>query len=122
MTTLTTLLQTAVQRGASDLLLARGAAPTLRLHGDLVPLGSEPLTPDILETLCCDVLSAEQRERLNAHKDVDFGFSVPELGRFRLNVHCQRQSFAAAIRYIPDRIPAWDALGLPPIIEDLTKL
>lgn len=119
---LTTLLHAAVERGASDLLLARGAAPTLRLHGDLVPLEGEPLTPAMLEELCGGVLTPEQRERLQAHKDVDFGIAVPELGRFRLNIHCQKQSFAAAIRYIPDRIPAWDTLGLPPVIEDLTHL
>ena len=116
------LLHAAVDNEASDLLLATGAPPTLRIHGDLKPTELEPLTPRVLEDLCRQILSDEQSEYLREHKDVDFGIAIPRLGRFRINVHYQRGTFAAAIRYIPNRIPELAALGLPPVVEELTHL
>lgn len=116
------LLHAAVDHGASDLLLATGAPPMLRIHGALQPTELEPLTPRALEQLCKQILSDEQAEHLRQHKDIDFGISIPHLGRFRINVHYQRGSFAAAIRYVPNRIPELDALQLPPVVEELTHL
>lgn len=116
------LLHAAVDSGASDLLLATGAPPMLRIHGELQPTELEPLTPRTLEQICRQILSDEQLDRLHKHKDVDFGIAVPRLGRFRINVHYQRGSYAAAVRYIPNNIPELDALGLPPIVEELTRL
>lgn len=116
------LLHAAVDSGASDLLLATGAPPTLRIHGDLQPTDLEPLSPRMMEQLCRQMLSDDQRTALERERDVDFAIAVPSLGRFRVNVHHQRGSLAAAIRYIPNNIPELAALGLPPIVEEFTRL
>jgi len=117
-----TLLRDAVDSGASDILLATGAPPMFRIRGDLEPAHLEPLTPHTVEQLCRQVLNAEQVATLESEKDVDFSIAVPGLGRFRFNVHMQRGSYAAAIRYIPSQTPDFYSLGLPPAIEDLTRL
>jgi len=116
------LLHAAVDSGASDLLLANGAPPMLRIRGVLRRTDLEPLTPRGLELLCQQVLSAEHWKDLQQHHDLDFSITVPRLGRFRFNVHRQRGSLAAAIRHIPNSVPDIAQLNLPPAVEELTKL
>lgn len=115
------LLHAAVDSGASDILLAAGAPPMFRIAGNLQPANLEPLTPPVLEALCRQVLTDEQRERLETHRDVDLSIPVPRLGRFRFNVHLQRNSYAAAIRFISEGVPTLEELKLPPILEQFTK-
>ena len=119
---MTELLQAAVDSRASDVLLAAGAPPMFRIRGELEPTEQELLTPAVLEELCKQVLSDVQVQTLERDKDVDFAVAVPSLGRFRFNVHYQRGSYAAAIRYIPSQVPELKKLGLPPAVEELTKL
>ncbi len=116
------LLHAAVDSRASDLLLVTGAPPMLRIDGDLRATELEPLTPRSIEDLCRQLMTPEQAERLRQHQDVDFGVAVPGMGRFRTNVHYQRGGLAAAIRYIPNVIPEFTSLGLPPIVEEFTRL
>ena len=115
------LLHTAVDGGASDVLLATGAPPMFRVDGDLNSATLEPLTPSVLEQLVRQVLTEEQAQTLERNQDVDFSMSLPRLGRFRFNVHRQRGSYAAAIRCIPHQVPDLGTLGLPPIVDELTK-
>jgi twitching motility protein PilT len=116
------LLHAAVDSEASDLLLANGAPPMLRIRGKLRRTELESLTPRGLEQLCQQVLTAEHWKQLEQHQDVDFSIAVPRLGRFRFNVHRQRGSLAAAIRHIPNSVPDIAQLNLPPATEELTKL
>lgn len=116
------LLHAAVDSEASDLLLANGAPPMLRIRGKLRRTELESLTPRGLEQLCQQVLTAAHWKELELHQDVDFSIAVPRLGRFRFNVHRQRGSLAAAIRHIPNTVPDIAQLNLPPATEDVTKL
>ena len=116
------LLHAAVVSGASDVLLAAGAPPVFRIAGDLKPAQLEPLTPPALEDLIRQTLTGEQFDHLRRHRDLDFSMSVPRLGRFRFNVHLQRNSYAAAVRCIPNEVPDLASLNLPPAVVDLTKL
>jgi twitching motility protein PilT len=116
------LLHAAVDSGASDVLLASGAPPMFRINGDLRPANLEALNPVSLEELCGQVLSDERRAALEKNHDADFSVAIPRLGRFRFNIHRQRQSYAAAVRYIPNDVPNLKDLQLPPIVADLTKL
>ena len=115
------LLHAAVDSGASDILLVNGAPPMFRISGELQSANLPALTPAIVEDLCRQVLSEDLLEDLRKHQDADFAVAVPQLGRFRFNVHQQRGTYAAAIRYIPGEIPNLERLGLPSIVEDLTQ-
>ena len=115
------LLHAAVDSGASDLLLAAGAPPMYRIDGDLRPASLEPLAPGQLDNLFSRLLTPEQARQLATCHDVDFAYSVPRLGRFRLNIHRQRGTLAAAIRHLPAGIPCLADLQLPPVVEQLTR-
>jgi len=116
------LLHAAVDSGASDILLAAGAPPMFRIAGDLQPANLEDLTPKTLSALCTNLLSEDQQTELEQNQDVDFSMAIPRLGRFRFNIHFQKGSHAAAIRYIANDIPTFEQLNLPAVFEDLTKL
>jgi len=117
------LLQLAIDRGASDLHLSAGVAPMLRIHGELTPIEIDViLTHESIQTLLKDVMSAEQLERLTVNKEIDFSVAFSEQARFRVNAYTQKDSWSAAFRVIPSRIPTIDELHLPPIMHTFTTL
>ncbi len=116
------LIRRAAAVRASDIHLTAGAPPCFRVGGELVPAGSEPLTPQDVEALLAPALSPEHRARLEDCGEVDLAGSFPEVGRFRLNAYRQRGSLAGALRLIPPRVPRLEELGLPPVAADLARL
>jgi twitching motility protein PilT len=120
---LSNLLTAAARENASDLHLAVGRHPTLRIDGALMPLEKEPiLTPEIVEGLVEAMLTPEQYEKLKRMRQIDFAYSFEDKVRFRVNIYYQRGYLAAALRLIPGRIRTIDDLGLPPILHDFAKL
>jgi twitching motility protein PilT len=108
--------------GATDLHLAAGAPPVVRVDGMLEPLeGERPLSPAFLEGLAARMLSSEQLLAMETSKELDFAFDF-EGDRIRANVFRVRGSLGFAFRYIPSAIPDFDELGLPPMVEDLVSL
>jgi twitching motility protein PilT len=101
---------------ASDLLLVSGVPPAACVHGHWQAFDDTPLNPAQIETMILGALSEPQRQQLAEIRDLDFGLSVPGLGRYRVNAHYQRGSLAAAIRAIPAEPPAFADLNLPPQI------
>ena len=119
-TSIDDLLARAVEAGASDLHLVPGAPPAIRVHGVVTFLaGAERLTPDATRTLLYRILSTEQQKLLEIDRQLDFSHGVPGLGRFRVNVHFQRGTLAAAFRHVPEELRTLEELGLP---ETLTEL
>ncbi len=117
------LLVTTAEQHASDLHIAVGARPTLRIDGRLVPLTREPLiTPDLARGICLALLNEEQKLLLEKDKELDFAYTFEEKARFRVNVFFQRQYLAAALRLIPTKIDTIEELRLPPILHDFTKI
>ena len=113
------LLGRATEAGASDLHLVPGAPPTMRVHGDLTPLQEEKVMPDDTRSLLYRILSTEQQKQLEVNRQLDFSYGVPGLARFRVNVHFQRDSLAAAFRHIPEELRTLEELGLPPSLREL---
>jgi twitching motility protein PilT len=114
------LLARTVESGASDLHLVPGAPPSIRLHGDLGALeGTHPLTADDTRVLLYRILSTDQQKRLEIDRQLDFSHGVPGLARFRVNVHFQRGSVAAAFRHVPEELRTLEELGLPSSLRDL---
>lgn len=117
------LLVTTAKQAASDLHIAVGRRPTLRVDGVLVPLQKEAITtPEAAEELIGELLSPELKERFLRDKQVDFAYSFEDKARFRANVYMQRGYLAASLRLIPARIRTIEELNLPPILHDFTKL
>jgi twitching motility protein PilT len=107
------LLVAMAERSASDLHIASGAPPTLRVHGHLVPLEYPPLTPDQTKALAYSMITTEQRERFEANHELDFSYGITGLSRYRVNVYQQKNAVGIAIRSIPHTPKSFEELGLP---------
>ena len=122
-TKLNEFLLTAAKQNASDLHLAVGRRPTLRLDGVLIGLQKEAiLTPEMMEGLIDVLLTKEQKEKFLQDKQLDFAYAYEDKARFRVNVFFQRGYMAAALRLIPAQIKTIEELGLPPILHDFARL
>lgn len=107
---------------ASDLHINVGSKPTIRLNSVLQQIpGTEAVTPEISWELVKVMLDESKKDILEEYGDVDFSFSKPGLGRFRVNAYRQRGTYSMAIRSLPFNIPHFDSLGLPPIIKTFAK-
>ncbi|HEY4486029.1 MAG TPA: type IV pilus twitching motility protein PilT [Nitrospiria bacterium] len=115
------LLQTMIEKGASDLHITTGTPPQIRVHGDLVPLNMPPLTPADTKQLIYSVLTDAQKHKFEEENELDFSFGLKGLSRFRANVFVQRGATGAAIRTIPFKIMTFEELGLPPIVKELVN-
>ncbi|MBK5230648.1 MAG: type IV pili twitching motility protein PilT, partial [Thermoleophilia bacterium] len=108
-----------VQRGASDLHITAGAPPTVREKGKLIPLpGYATLTTNQTRAIVYGILNNSQRQRLEENLQLDFAYSVPRMGRFRINCYFQRGALAAAFRLIPSAIKTIEQLGLPQTLHE----
>jgi twitching motility protein PilT len=121
MANLAQLLQTMLEKGASDLHITSGSPPQIRVDGGLVPLNHPPLAPAETKQLIYSVLTDNQKHRFEEENELDLSFGLKGLSRFRANVFQQRGAVAAAIRVIPFRILTFEELGLPPIVHELVK-
>jgi twitching motility protein PilT len=116
------LLRAMVEKGASDLHIATGSPPQLRIDGSLVPLKTPALTPIETKQLCYSVLTEEQKVVFEKKNELDLSFGVKNLARFRANVYTQRGSVGGSFRAIPFRILSFEELGLPSVIADIANL
>jgi twitching motility protein PilT len=119
-TSIDDLLARAVEAGASDLHVVPGAPPAVRVNGVVTFLeGADKLKPDETRTLLYRVLSTDQQKQLEVDRQLDLSHGVPGLGRFRVNVHFQRGTVAAAFRHVPEELRTLEELGLPESLRDL---
>lgn len=113
-------LQRMVREGASDLHLKVGRPPTLRLHGDLVPLEMPPMRPEELRALAEHLLPAAQLREFVEAREADFAINVPGIGRFRVNVYQQKGTVAFAMRAIAHAASNLRDLNLPAVLEQIS--
>lgn len=117
------LLLTTARQNASDLHIAVGRKPTLRIDGVLIGLQQEDiLTPEDTQGLVLAMLTPEQKEKFLKYGDFDFSYTFEDKARFRVNTFFQRGFMAAALRSIPTDIRTVEDLRLPPILHEFTKL
>src|SRR3712207_2855252 len=116
------ILSTVVERNASDLHVTPGVPPMLRIRGSLAPMDGLPrLTPTDTREIVYSILNNAQRQRLETDNQLDFSYSVPGKGRFRVNAFHQRGSVSAAFRLIPSKTVPVEELGLPPVIRTFAE-
>ncbi len=107
---------------ASDVHLTPGYPPAMRLRGKIVGLEEYGrLMPQQTRDTVYSLLNDDQRKRFESHKQLDLAYAVPGVARFRVNCFFQRGSISAAFRRIPHQVPRLDELGLPKVLEELTR-
>ena len=112
-------LKLAVAQGCSDLHLAVGVPPMMRMHGDLIPIKFRDLGDTELEAYITEVLTQNQQRNLREGNDIDFSYVSGDGHRFRVNVYRKETGIGAAFRAIPTTIPTMEQLSLPPVVRKL---
>ena len=116
-----TLLKFAVAQGASDLHLSAGESPMLRVDGEMFRIDVPALSGEATHKLIFDVMNDAQRRTFQEKLEVDFAFTLDAERRFRVNVFSQNRGEGAVFRTIPNKIPRFEELGLPPILRELCE-
>lgn len=115
------LLRMAMSFGASDLHLRAGSFPVIRVSGELRPIsGVNRLTQDETLEMAFSMMSNRQKLHFKEAFEVDLGYSVSGLGRFRVNIFQQRNSVGMVARVIPDHIRNFAELGMPPVLNKVS--
>jgi len=118
MTDINTLLKMTQEKKASDLHITVGNPPVIRVNGELLSTDLPPLSQESAKALIYNMLNDEQKAIFERDKELDFSFALPNMDRFRINVHLQKGNVEAAFRRVPMRIPTIDQLGLPDVVYD----
>jgi twitching motility protein PilT len=121
MATLPELLNTLVAQEGSDLHITTDTPPQIRVHGHLKRLDGPDLTPAATKQLTYSVLTDSQKKRFEETLELDFSFGIKGLARFRCNMFNQRGAVGAVYRLIPEKIRAFQELGLPPVLATLAE-
>src|SRR5213592_4084786 len=119
MATLLELLTKTVEMDGSDLHIATATTPQVRVHGHLQRLPGTEMTPAETKQLVYSVLTDSQKKRFEESMELDFSFGIKGLARFRCNVFMQRGAVGAVYRLIPEKVPVFADLGLPPVLATL---
>lgn len=117
------ILRLAMKKGASDVHLKAGIVPVIRLHSRLRPLDKDltPLSASHIEEMAYTIMSASQKKHFKEHNDLDMGYGIAGLGRFRINVLLQRGTVRMVIRNIPHEIPSLEDLQLPTSLASVAE-
>ena len=107
------------KQGASDLFLTTGAAPSIKIQGELKPISDTRLQPGVTREIAYTLMSAEQVETFERELEMNLGMSLQDIGRYRINIYMQRGEVSLVIRYITSNIPGIEELNLPPVLKKL---
>jgi len=113
------LLQTIVNRGASDLHITVGQPPVVRLHGRLLKLETKVLEPEDTSALMKSISPERCQQELQEVGGADFGFAFGEQARFRVSIFKQKGNVAMVLRQIPMHVMDFKELGTPPVLAEL---
>ncbi len=116
------LLSQVVKENASDLHIAVGNYPTLRIDGSLVPLlRMERVTAESAEQFVTMLMSPEQKTRFLKERELDFSYGFLDRARFRVNTYYQKGFMGAVMRLVPSKVKSFQELGLPPIVSEFAS-
>jgi len=117
------LLDRVLEQQGSDLHLAAGSHPIVRVHGELVALADFPvLNGSQIRQMVYEILTQKQREKFETERELDTSYTLPGRSRFRVNVFLQRDSVGCVMRVIPFEIVDFDTLGIPPSVKTFAEL
>ena len=115
-------LQIVVRQEASDLHIAEGEPPKIRIHGDIVAIRDEPISHDEATRMLSEVCGPCNWGIFEQHGDLDFAYQMDAHSRFRTNFFKQSEGYAAAFRLIPTKISTLEELGIPKVVKEFAYL
>ena len=115
------LLLLSVEKAASDLHVTENEPPILRIDGKLIRTNLPVMNKQELKKMIYGILTNPQKEIFERDLELDFSLALPNLDRFRVNMHIQKGSVEAAFRRVPLEIPAIEDLGLPAVVSELAR-
>lgn len=113
------VLKAAKEAGASDVHLTVGIPPKMRVNGNLTTMDFQKLLPDDTQSVLLEIMNEVQHARFEERGEYDMSFSIPNVGRYRVNAYKQRGSVAMAFRLVGTQIPAPEDLGVPESVVEL---
>jgi len=114
------LLRMMGQKNGSDLFITAGAAPSMKVDGEMLPLSNQALSPQHTQVLVSSIMNDKQRAEFEEQQECNFAISLPGVSRFRVNAFTQRGSVGVVLRVIRSEIPVFEDLNLPPILKDIS--
>lgn len=116
------LIDFAINQGASDMILSSGCHPSIRVDGNLVPVLEKPkLTSGYIEKLVSMLLNEDQKEDLEEKKELDFSYIFKDQAFLRINAFYQKNTLACVVRIIPSQIRSFEELNLPASFSEFAK-
>ena len=117
--TMERILRLMADKKASDVYLSAHAPALIKINGLCIPINNQVLPPDAPRNLLAEVIDAERMAELDANSELNMGFPLAGVGRFRISAMRQRGSLAAVIRFITPEVPPLSSLGLPDVLTEL---
>jgi twitching motility protein PilU len=113
------LLSAMTRAGGSDLFISANFPPTMKCQGKMQPMMEQKLSSPIARQFALSLMNERQREEFARELECNFAMAIPEVARFRVNVHVQQQHVGMVIRTIPAEIPSFETLLLPEILKEI---
>ena len=113
------LLRLMLQKNGSDLFITAGFPPAMKIDGRIIPQSNQPLQAQHTTELARAIMNDRQAAEFETYKECNFGISPAGIGRFRANAYVQQGKVGLVLRTIPQRIPSFEELGMPPVLTDI---
>jgi twitching motility protein PilU len=113
------LLELMSEKNASDIFISVGAPISIKINGVTMPINQQIVTPDAVRALMAEILNERQLKEFAEEWELNTSYPMPGLGSFRVSCFIQRTTPALVVRFIPRDIPAFDTLGLPPVLKEV---
>jgi len=113
------LFQLMAEKKASDIFITAGTPIHIKIQGHTMPINQQVMDPLMIQRMLHEAITPAQQAVLERDRELNLSFGRRDLGNFRVNVFWQRNSMAVVVRFIQSEIPSIDALGLPPVLDDI---
>lgn len=104
---------------ASDMFFTAGAPIQIKINGVVMPVNSQSLDPEQVKRICYELMTEAQIKEFETKHEMNFAQSGGDLGNFRVNIFRQKNTVAMVIRFVKPDVPAFESLGLPPILKEV---
>jgi twitching motility protein PilU len=115
----TPLFKLMSDKQASDMFFTAGAPIQIKINGLVMPINSQALDPEQCKKVCYELMTEAQIKEFEAVHEMNFAQSAGDLGNFRINIFRQKNTVAMVIRFVKPDVPAFESLGLPPILKEV---